>query len=571
MFNAYPHYPARQEIQLPSLWDFAFAETAAELTIPAWEELQFNDAIAVPGVFDTAIEAPARRGVGYYRTCYEARPGAALQLKIGGLGLKGAIFVDRKLIALDELPYSGLSFIFSAEGGSIHELVIAVDNRLDFTSESLFAQFYDYYGHGGIYREVALYELPETSLDRVRVETLDETGKVRLTVLFNRPFTGNVEATLGINGGEATALTLEVTGGQAVLERHFPLPYWSDETPHLHTLELATSHDRIVERFGLRTVRAENGQILLNGRPVILRGYCRHESHPLFGPALPPQQIREDVALLKELNCNFVRGSHYPQSQLFLDLCDQYGILVWEEGIGWGDREDRLCNARFHELQLAQLAPMVHNSFNHPAVIIYGVLNEGDSKLPAGREIYRKLLTELRRLDPSRLVTYASMFPKEDINFDLVDIVSINMYPGWYAADQERLRPLAEIPARIEELTSVLKNDPALKDKPFIISEIGAGAIYGWRDRFAAHWSEEYQRDYLETVCEIFRADDRIAGLALWQFCDGRTYSSSRALGRPRAFNNKGTFDEYRRPKLAFDTVRKIFGEIKNSGRTQAG
>ncbi|MGE4565281.1 MAG: glycoside hydrolase family 2 protein [Victivallaceae bacterium] len=567
MFNAYPHYPSRREIQLPSLWDFAFAETTAELASPVWEELQFNDAMAVPGVFDTAIEAPARRGVGFYRTRFDARPGATLQLKIGGLGLKGAIFADRKLIGIDDLPYSGLSYFFTPEGGGVHELVIAVDNRLDFTPESLFAQFYDYYGHGGIYREVTLHELPENAIDRVRVETLDETGNVRLTVLFHQPLNGKIEAALAINGSGAAPLSLEVINGKAMLEKHFRLPYWSDETPHLHTLELATANDRVVERFGLRTVRTADGQILLNGRPVILRGYCRHESHPLFGPALPPQQIREDVALLKQLNCNFVRGSHYPQSQLFLDLCDQYGILVWEEGIGWGDREDRLCNRRFNELQLAQLAPMVHNSFNHPAVIIYGVLNEGDSKLPAGREIYRKLLTELRRLDSSRLVTFASMFPREDINFDLVDIVSINMYPGWYAADSEQFRPLGEIQARIDELGSMLKDNPLLRDKPFIISEIGAGAIYGWRDRFAAHWSEEYQRDYLETVCEIFRRDHRIAGLALWQFCDGRTYSSSRALGRPRAFNNKGTFDEYRRPKLAFDTVRKIFGEMKNSGR----
>lgn len=95
-------------------------------------------------------------------------------------------------------------------------------------------------------------------------------------------------------------------------------------------------------------------------------------------------------------------------------------------------------------------------------------------------------------------------------------------------------------------------------DKPLIFSEIGAGAIYGWRDQLAGHWSEEYQSDHLEVVIKEIQTNPRFSGVAIWQYCDGRTYASSRALGRPRAFNNKGTLDEYRRPKLAYRTVRSL-------------
>ena len=112
-----------------------------------------------------------------------------------------------------------------------------------------------------------------------------------------------------------------------------------------------------------------------------------------------------------------------------------------------------------------------------------------------------------------------------------------------------------------KQLAKVLKHldEVGQGQKPKIISEIGAGAIYGWRDQFASHWSEEYQADYLKTLCDYFAAEERWLGLAIWQFCDGRTKNGGYALGRPRAFNNKGLLDEYRRPKMAYDIVRKAF------------
>ena len=111
-------------------------------------------------------------------------------------------------------------------------------------------------------------------------------------------------------------------------------------------------------------------------------------------------------------------------------------------------------------------------------------------------------------------------------------------------------------------LTALSKALP--QDKPFLISEIGAEALLGFRDPLKTYWSEEYQADYLDTVCDYFKRHDRINGLALWQFSDGRTYAASNVLGRPRAFNNKGTLDEYRRPKLAYDVVKKQFKSLES-------
>jgi beta-glucuronidase len=204
---------------------------------------------------------------------------------------------------------------------------------------------------------------------------------------------------------------------------------------------------------------------------------------------------------------------------------------------------------------------MVANGFNHPSIILRGFLNEGGSHLPENRPVYAACAQAIRDLDGSRPVTYATnrvLGVGGDQFLDLVDVVSLNLYPGWYAHDQNKVRPLDEILAylaryrqRVEELGQ--------GHKPLLISEIGAAALYGWRDQLHGHYSEEYQAEYLEIVCRKVMEDPGIAGVSLWQFCDCRTFASGRALGRPRTFNNKGTFDEYRRPKQAAEVVKSFF------------
>ena len=238
-------------------------------------------------------------------------------------------------------------------------------------------------------------------------------------------------------------------------------------------------------------------------------------------------------------------------------------MLVWEEALGWGDHQDNLTDPAFQDAQLRQLKLMVKNSFNHPCVIIWGFLNEGDSHLEYAVPFYGEMIRCLRQQDSSRLVTYASARGETDLNYAAADIVCLNTYPAWYSADSEKFRPLEEIRTRLDRFLEFMKNNK-LSDKPFIISEIGAGAIYGWRDRFRVHWSEEYQADYLEEVCRYIEETPAVTGVAFWHFADCRTYSSSRALYRPRAFNNKGIMDEYRRPKLVYEVVKQYFVDKLN-------
>jgi beta-glucuronidase len=556
----YPHFPSRQVHCLDGLWDFAWLGEDVSLTDLDIQALGFAEKMPVPGCFDASPAYAGKRGTVAYRTTVRVTPGTAGLLSFGALGMWSRIYVDGEALAEPRMPYSQIDIPVAPADFATREIVVVNDNRFDRERMPLLEQFFDFYAYGGMFRSVHWHELPARALDRVEITPVDSAaGLIQALVRFRDAGTAVLPARIAFDGGTFVPVDLKVQDGVAVLELKVPNPtLWTPESPVLHTLSLRVGEDAIVERFGLRTVGSEGGRITVNGTPVKLLGYCRHEAHPQYGPALPLDQLVQDLQLLRDLGCNFVRGSHYPQDPRFLDLCDELGFLVFEESMGWGQKPEHFTDPAFQRLQVAQTQTMVRKSFNHPCVIIWGFLNEGASNTPESRDLYEQLAGTLRAMDPTRLVTYASMHPFNDLNLDLVDVVSINCYPGWYAQDKEKMAPSDEIVPKLDDIRASLA-ERGFGDKPFIVSEIGAGAIYGWRDPLNAHWSEEYQEAYLREVCEEVVANDAITGVALWQFCDCRTYASCRALTRPRAFNNKGTLDEYRRPKAAYRVVRSIF------------
>ncbi len=570
LMTAYPRHRVRSVQMLDGVWDFVYLGDDADLAALSTDALRFGERAAVPSVYDASPAYAGRRGTAVYRTFVASTPGTRARVHFHGLGLWCRVLVDGQAVAENSLPYSGFWADVPPAEQPLRELLVVVDNRFDPERVPLFEQFFDFYAYGGIYRSVEWHEVAPVCIERARVTTLDlSDGTIQVDVTLNgQDLPQSIDITTSIDGGEsATWRDCKVVDGAARLQLRVPEPtLWSPSTPNLHTIQVAIEGDDIVERFGLRTVAASEHEILLNGEPVKLLGYCRHEAHPQFGPALPHAQLVQDLQLLRDLGCNFVRGSHYPQDPRFLDLCDELGFLVWEESLGWGQKAAHFERQSFCDAQVEQTTLMVRNSANHPCVIMWGFLNEGESNSEASVPLYTRLVETIRELDPTRLVTYATNRPFNDLNLALVDVVSVNCYPGWYASHDADPRPLGDVVPHIHRLLAHMA-EQGLGDKPFILSEIGAGAIYGWRDPLAAHWSEGYQADYLELVCREAVTNDRVNGLALWQFCDCRTYASPRALGRPRAFNNKGTLDEYRRPKQAYETAKQVF----RTGRRELG
>jgi beta-glucuronidase len=232
----------------------------------------------------------------------------------------------------------------------------------------------------------------------------------------------------------------------------------------------------------------------------------------------------------------------------FLDLCDEMGFYVWEESHA---RAIDVHHPLFREQIGASTREMVAWHGNRPSIVIWGCLNECESDTEEGAAEHQYVIDLIRSLDDSRPVTFASNRGRNDLCLGMVDIVSVNRYVGWYEGAP------SDIEASLEEYLVWLNSPESMggSGKPVILSEFGAGGQYGFRHPNHAHWTEEYQCDVLDESLRVYLKHDDVVGAAIWQFCDVRI-TEGWWKTRPRTMNNKGTVDEYRRPKLAYRTVK---------------
>ena len=236
--------------------------------------------------------------------------------------------------------------------------------------------------------EGALHQQEENKncTSRISVPAADgtlrqQTGRKDHTFQISLPILeGNVQA------GESITLQVNL---------QFPgIRPWSPEEPNLYLLEQVLEVegkelDDLTERVGFRTVEIEGSRLLLNGKPIFLKGFNRHEDHGMAGCAIPLQLMVQDMELMQDMGANAVRTCHYPNDERFLDLCDERGILVWEENHARGLHEDRMKNPNFDKQCRDCIQEMIENHYNHPAIVIWGLLNECASDTKVGREKYQ--------------------------------------------------------------------------------------------------------------------------------------------------------------------------------------
>ncbi|MBR7103437.1 MAG: hypothetical protein IKC65_00680 [Lentisphaeria bacterium] len=541
-------------ISLNGFWDFGFVGELEEYK--GIEQVTFTTSLPVPGCFDLEPGLKLRRGVGVYKTSVVI--GGKVTLKLGGLGPAAEIFWDGRKVGDCVLPFSEEEFRFDAGEEKAHTLIIAVDNRADDTNESLFPGFYDFYRHGGIYRDVFIERTPDREISYLKVIPKDIVkGVAEVTVELTGNFPAETDVTFSFDGKEGEVCC--VKNGKGTFLLSVPdFKVWSCETPHLHHLTASAGQVERTVTFGMRIIETKEGKILLNGNAVKLLGYNRHDCHPDFGFAMPEMMVKRDLEIIKAQGCNFIRGCHYPQSSIVLDWCDRLGLLFWEESLGWGNKEEQLVNETFRARQKEQTRRMARKSINHPCVILQGFMNELRSDLEPGLTLIRELAAILHAEDGSRPVTYACNIPFQDIALQEVDVVSFNIYPGWYInAQMSDVQQFdgEGLEKALQKYETILER-PELKDKPFIISEIGGAALPGWHGD--VRWTEEYQADLATAVFTHVLETPRCSGVAIWMFCDTRSFNDYRIPSRPRGFNNKGLMDEYRRPKMAWNAVAKL-------------
>jgi beta-glucuronidase len=422
----------------------------------------------------------------------------------------------------------------------------------------------DWWNYGGITREVLLVETPATFIANFRVRLKPGT-------------TNQIEATVQIDGTDeerrdrAVEISLPELGltadaetdenGLAALE--FPaaeLPLWSPGKPTLEDVIIASGDDQLTDRVGFRTIETRGTNILLNGRPIFLRGICIHEENPLRGGRAWSE---EDAKLLlgqaKDLNCNFVRLAHYPHNEHMARLADEMGIMVWEEipvywTIQWTNTET-LANAQ------AQLREVIARDQNRASVVVWSVANEtpvGDART----KFLRTLVDEARSLDGTRLVSAAMEVrtdPKasthkivDDPFGQYTDLLSFNEYVGWYDGT----------PEKIDQLHWTLRYA-----KPVFISEFGADAQQGYHADARTRFSEEYQADVYRRTLPMLEKIPGFSGCTPWILYDFR--SPRRLLpGVQDGWNIKGLVGHDGKRKEAFDVLQKFYWAVEKSVNT---
>lgn len=535
MSRVISNHPRRVRLSFDDLWQFfPVSKPASKPPAPG----QYRETVTVPGPWEANFEHSQHRGFGWYRRCFDL-PGSqpvSLRLVFEAVSHTGKVWFDNLYLGEHYGAHTQFEFVVDAVEPGQHEIVVLADNTFG-PHNPLFKPSQDVFTYGGLTRSVYAEVLPDRPLVHPRAVPRKTPRGWALDVRdVPRHAVVSLDGrSVGIGPG------LHPVG---------QVDQWSPDNPRLYTVRVSTPTDLWQERVGFRTIAVRGRQLLLNGQPLYLQGVNRHEFHPDFGSSVPPMVHRRDIEILKKLGANFVRGSHYPNDPYFLDLCDEHGLLFWEELSHWQPYLDDFENPLFLQRSLEQVDEMVAQHQHHPSVILWGMCNELHSTVPAARKLIRPLAKRFRQLDPTRPVTFASNKVDADRCLDLVDVVSLNIYPGWYDGSLEQTEDVLR-----RHIDAVSRKAGR---KPIILSEFGAAAITGARSFESRKWTEGYQADLLRRVILTAQQSGIVSGVAIWQYCDVRT-SPAIWHGRPREYNNKGIVTMYREPKQAWHTVQDLF------------
>ena len=437
-------------------------------------------------------------------------------------------------------------------------VIVKVDNKRH--AEDVPTQIFDWWNYGGITRDVLLVEVPEVYIENYKLQLEKADAKARqrdisVAVQLNKP--GERQLKVSIPELKLSqALTTDANGfaSATIKVPAKKLMLWSPESPVRYRVELSLTAaapalgDFVADSIGFRTVETRGKQILLNGKPVFLKGISIHEEKPNGGGrANSTADAHTLLSWAKELGCNFVRLAHYPHNEYAVREAERMGIMMWSEipcywTIAWTN-PGTYANAQ------RQLTDMIRRDQNRANIIIWSIANETPHSKERDQFLGR-LAQYARSLDNTRLismameVTGASNYKNRlhDNMHEFVDVVSFNQYIGWYRDVNDAPKMEWEIPY----------------NKPVIVSEFGGGAKYGYHGAKNQRWTEEFQENlYIENTAMLDKIDG-LCGTTPWILKDFR--SPRRVLdGIQDYYNRKGLFSDKGEKKKAFYVLKKWY------------
>lgn len=552
----------RKTFTLDGVWDFVTDENDIGEKENWYKNFPADSIkVTVPSCINNRFGYMQFQSVAWYKKEFFAE--GFISIKFNAVTEYAKVYLDGEYLGEHYGGFTAFEFDKNVDAG-MHTLVVRVDSQS--TKDTIPLWEVDWHHYCGIIRSVEVNCFTSIAIKSMRVEYVlsDDLTKAdaKICIALKNCLTGDCSEKIRvcIDNNEIYYSTVNVADYKELcIETKIDnVRLWDILKPELYTVSVETENDDLIDRIGFRKIEVKGKNILLNNKTIKIMGVNRHEEHPDWGFAMPPMLNAKDMDILKTLGVNAVRGSHYPNTQLFVDMCDSEGILFWSEIPMWGFEKESLERPLVIERGLKMHTEMINQYYNHPSIIIWGMHNEVATDSEQGYSITEKFVKHVKSLDKSRLVTYATNRILKDECLSLIDFISVNQYVGWYEGD---IKDWAEFMVQMKEYLK----EKGVADKPVVMSEFGVGAVFGTKTFEELRWSENYQVEFYKHTLDIFLNDEDISGVLLWQFSDIRS-NAKWSLLRARSFNNKGLVNEYRQPKLAYYAVKEIFEGERNKG-----
>lgn len=574
----------RTTLSLNGIWDLQIDGTHYEMAVPA----SFNDLL---------LTQELREYVGdlyYQRTVTIPRlfKGEQIRLRFGSVTHQATVYWNGQEIGSHTggfLPFE-LDITDVIDWDGVNQLTVKVNNvldnhtlpvgnkseqtRPDGTTVLTVDENFDFFNYAGIHRPVTIYTVPTDSIEDITLWTdsaSEQTATIRYQIATSAP--GDVQVQLLDADGICVA-DAKGANGQLIVDH--PHRWWPGQGYLYHCLVTLTtdrSTDQYQEPFGIRTVNIQNGQFLINDRPFYFKGFGKHEDAYVRGKGLDEALNLFDLNLMISMGANSFRTSHYPYSEEMMRLADQKGIVIINEipavglfkdfGVALSGDISQMgqdtTTWQWLETQPAHrqaIREHIARDKNHASVVMWNVANEA-AQHQSGAHAYFEPLVELyRTLDrqqrPVSIVTIQNVTGSNDLVGDLVDVIGLNRYDGWYQyqGDLEQ----AEIALR-SAIESWIDRYPG---KPILFTEYGVDTIPGLHSNWATPYSEEFQEQFYAMYHRVFDDYPAIIGEQLWNFAD---FETKTGLIRVQG-NKKGLFTRAREPKSALQLIKRRWLEL---------
>lgn len=572
----------RRRISMDGMWKFHLDERSVGENEGWIDGIPGEEMIPVPASFqDFYTEKDIREYTGdfWYETDFFVPgewEGREILLRFGAATHRAGVYVNGILITEHEggfLPFSA-DVTTVVRYDSYNKVVVKVNNELNCTNipcgetstlpngKKMSKPYFDFFNYAGLQRSVYLLAVPRESVVDFDLDYAIH-GK-----------NAEVSYQVRTNGEHAVQLELLDAEGSCVAQKDGKegvlyvenAHLWQVRNAYLYRLRIRIMDgeeliDEYEQEIGIRTVKVEGTDILINGEPVYLKGFGKHEDSDIVGRGFSIGIMKRDFELMKWIGANSFRTSHYPYSEEIYQMADREGFLIIDEvpAVGMFQSLMNFMEAStgkqtaFFEKEttpvllkahLRAIEEMITRDKNHPSVIAWSLLNEPETTNEAAVPYFKEVFDFANKLDmqkrPRTFALIMNSLPDTCKCYQFSDIIALNRYYGWYMKGGYEICVAEEL---FRKEMNAWKEKKL--NKPFIFTEYGADTLASEHKLPSVMWSQEYQDEYLKMTHEVFDSYDFIKGEQIWNFAD---FQTTEGIMRVNG-NKKGVFTRQRQPK----------------------